>query len=105
MSRIRPIWRIVLGFIFLCCVMYSSSELPFNKNFVGFAVTVAAFVTYVVFAIKTPYDDPLRSMRDLIAQQTKQDSEQKANENDAQKRIDALEEELAKLRERLDEKQ
>lgn len=94
MSRIKPIWRIVLGFLFLMAVVYNSSMLAFGGSFAGFAVMAALFVVYVVYAIKTPYDDPLRSMRDLMAQQQAQAEQEKAEaarkvEADRQARLDA----------------
>ena len=84
MSRIKPIWRIVIGFIFLTCVVYSSSNLAFGGSYPGFAITAAAFAAYVVCAIKIPYDDPLRSMRDLMAQQVADEEERKRREREAE---------------------
>lgn len=85
MSRIKPIWRIVLGFLFLTVVVYNSSMLAFGGSFAGFAVMTALFVVYVVYAIKTPYDDPLRSMRDLMAQQAAEAEARARAEADAQR--------------------
>ena len=79
MSKIKPFWRIVIGFLLLLAVVYSSNMLSFGGSFVGFAVWVAGLIVYIYFAIKVPYDDPLRSMRDLIAQQNEQNRTQQAD--------------------------
>lgn len=120
MSRIKPVWRIVLGFLFLMAVVYNSSMLAFGGSFAGFAVMAALFVVYVVFAIRVPYDDPLRSMRDLMARQAEQAEQERGPDTAAvvsgreaslvettirqAQRITELEREVAELRARLGEK-
>ena len=76
MSKIKPFWRIVIGLLLLFTVVWSSNNLAFGGSFVGFAVWVAVLIVYIYFAVKVPYDDPLRSMRDLIAQQAEQNRQQ-----------------------------
>lgn len=102
MSKIKPFWRIVLGFVILCLATYNSSMLAFDGSFFAFAFWWAFLVAYIFAAIKIPYDDPLRSMRDLMAQQAAQKAEEKpAPDSAAEDRIAALEKELASLREQL----
>ena len=102
MSKIKPFWRIVLGFVILCLATYNSSMLAFDGSFFAFAFWWAFLVAYIFAAIKIPYDDPLRSMRDLMAQQAAQKAEEKpAPDPAAEDRIAALEKELASLREQL----
>ena len=102
MSKIKPFWRIVLGFLILCLATYNSSMLAFDGSFFAFAFWWAFLVAYIFAAIKIPYDDPLRSMRDLMAQQAQQKAEEKpAPDPAAEDRIAALEKELASLREQL----
>ena len=98
MKKIKPIWRIVIGFLLLCSVVTQSNMMTYGGEFWRFAVAVACFVVYVCFAIKIPYDDPLRSMRDLMAQQAQEQA--KAPAPDAE-RLAALEAELAELRQQL----
>lgn len=81
MSKIKPFWRVVLGLLLLFTVVWSSNELAFGGSFVGFAVWVSVLIVYIYFAIKIPYDDPLRSMRDLIAQQAEQNKPQPVETN------------------------
>lgn len=69
MSKIKPFWRIVIGFIILCVCVYCTNMLSFGASWFAFAFWWALFVAYVFLAIKIKYDDPLRSMRDLLAQQ------------------------------------
>lgn len=69
MSKIKPFWRIVIGFLILMVVVYGSNMMTYNGNFMGFAFPLSCLVVFIYFAIRIPYDDPLRSMRDLLAQQ------------------------------------
>lgn len=69
MSKIKPFWRIVLGFLILCVFVYNSNMMAMGDGFWGFAFWGAFLAAYIFAAIKIPYDDPLRSMRDLMAQQ------------------------------------
>ncbi|MBQ6396982.1 MAG: hypothetical protein IJI06_02415 [Oscillospiraceae bacterium] len=69
MSRIKPFWRIVLGFLILCVFVYNSNMMAMGDGFWGFAFWGAFLAAYIFAAIKIPYDDPVRSMRDLMAQQ------------------------------------
>ena len=69
MSKIKPFWRIVLGFVILCLFVYNSNMMAMGEGFGGFAFWGAFFAAYIFAAIKIPYDDPLRSMRDLMARQ------------------------------------
>ena len=102
MSKIKPFWRIVLGFVILCLATYNSSMLAFDGSFFAFAFWWAFLVAYIFAAIKIPYDDPLRSMRDLMAQQAQQKAEEKpAPDPAAADRIAALEKELADLKAKL----
>ncbi len=101
MSKIKPFWRVVLGFLILMAVVASSNELSFGGSFLGFAVSVAGLIVYIYFAIRVPYDDPLRSMRDLMAQQAEQTEAQKKAAVSDQERLAALEAELAELRQQL----
>lgn len=103
MSKIKPFWRIVLGFVILCVFVYNSNLMAMGDGFGGFAFWGAALAAYIFAAIKIPYDDPLRSMRDLIAQQQAEakTEEKTAPDPDAADRIAALEKELAELREQL----
>ena len=102
MSKIKPFWRIVLGFVILCLFVYNSNMMAMGEGFGGFAFWGAFFAAYIFAAIKIPYDDPLRSMRDLMAQQTaRQQEENPAPDPAAADRIAALEKELASLREQL----
>lgn len=102
MSRIKPFWRIVLGFLLLCFCVYNTNMLAFGGNAFAFAFWWAALAAYIFCAIKIKYDDPLRSMRDLMAKQTE---EKKAEGKDSSAdRIAALEKELAELREQLKDK-
>lgn len=94
MNKIKPFWRVVLGFLILMMVVASSNELSFGGSFLGFAVSVAGLIVYIYFAIRVPYDDPLRSMRDLMARQQAQAEQEKAEvdrkaEADRQARLDA----------------
>ncbi len=105
MSRIKPFWRIVLGFLILCAFVYNSNMMAMGDGFGGFAFWGAFLVAYIYAAIKIPYDDPLRSMRDLMAQQTaKQQEEKPVPDPDAADRVAALEKELADLKKRLEER-
>ena len=102
MSKIKPFWRIVLGFVILCVFVYNSNLMAMGDGFGGFAFWGAALAAYIFAAIKIPYDDPLRSMRDLMAQQAQQKAEEKpAPDPAAEDRIAALEKELSSLREQL----
>lgn len=105
MSKIRPFWRIVIGAILLLNLVWTSNELAFGGSFVGFAFWGAALAAYIFLAIKIPYDDPVRSMRDLMARQAEEQAAGKADapaaSQDAQTRIAALEAELADLKEQL----
>lgn len=69
MSNIKPFWRIVIGACILFNAVFCSSNLAFGGSFVGFAVWWAGLVAYIFLCIKIPYDDPVRSMRDLMARQ------------------------------------
>ena len=84
MSKIKPFWRIVIGAWILFNALYCSSNLAFGGSFFGFAVCWAALVAYIFLCIKIPYDDPVRSMRDLMAQQA---AEEQARREQA--RVDA----------------
>ena len=102
MSKIKPFWRIVIGLLLLFNVVMTSNRMAMQEGgFFAFAFWVAALVTFVVFAIRVPYDDPLRSMRDLLAQQqAEQKPEPEQDPSDAD-RIAALERELADLKAQL----
>lgn len=79
MSKIKPFWRIVIGFIILCvCVYYTNMLTMGGASWFDFAFWWALFVAYVFLAIKIKYDDPLRSMRDLLAQQIEANNPQQA---------------------------
>lgn len=70
MSKIKPFWRVVLGFLILGFVVSSSNRMIVQEgSFFAFAFWGAFLAAYIFLAIKIPYDDPLRSMRDLMAQQ------------------------------------
>ena len=85
MSKIRPFWRIVLGFlIFLACV-YNTNMLPFEHNIAAFAVWWAGLAAYIFCAVKIPYDDPLRSMRDLMARREAEEAQRRETEQAAEK--------------------
>ena len=105
MSKIKPFWRIVIGACILFNAMFCSSNLAFGGSFVGFAVWWAGLIAYVFLCFKIPYDDPVRAMRDLMAQQAAEQAAEKKNapeaSQDAQARIEALEAELADLKELL----
>ena len=74
MSKIKPFWRIVIGFWMLTNCLYYSSTIAERNNWIGFCFWGAAFATYVYFAIKIKYDDPVRSMRDILQAQTEEKS-------------------------------
>ena len=102
MSKIKPFWRIVLGFLILCLFVYNSNMMAMGEGFGAFAFWGAFLVAYIYAAIRIPYDDPLRSMRDLMARQAAQKAEEKPDPDPAAAdRIAALEKELASLREQL----
>lgn len=106
MSKIKPFWRIVLGFLILCVFVYNSNMMAMGDGFWGFAFWGAFLAAYIFAAIKIPYDDPLRSMRDLMAQQAadekaRREQEAAPKEQNAEDRIAALEAELAALRDQL----
>lgn len=82
MSKIKPIWRIVLGSLILLVFVYSSNAMSFGGSPFAFAFWGAAFVTFLIFAIRIKYDDPLRSMRDLMARQA---AEEAARREEAQR--------------------
>lgn len=100
MERIRPFWRIVLGFVIFCFCVSGTSNLFMGGSYGSFAFWWAFFVAYIFLCVKIKYDDPLRSMRDLLAEQA--ESGHKRNEDPPDTdRIAALEAELAKLREQI----
>lgn len=101
MSKIKPFWRIVIGACILFNAMFCSSNLAFGGSFVGFAVWWAGLIAYVFLCFKIPYDDPVRAMRDLMAQQAAEKKNAPEASQDAQARIEALEAELADLKEQL----
>lgn len=69
MAKIKPFWRVVIGAAIFFNAIYNSSNLAFGGSFFGFAVWWAALVAYIFLCVKIKYDDPVRSMRDLMAQQ------------------------------------
>lgn len=75
MEKIKPFWRIVIGAAIFFNAVYSSSNLAFGGSFFGFAVWWAALVAYIFLCVKIKYDDPVRSMRDLMAQQAAHERE------------------------------
>ena len=105
MSKIKPFWRIVIGACILFNAVFCSSNLAFGGSFIGFAVWWAGLIAYVFLCFKIPYDDPVRAMRDLMAQQAAEQAAEKKNapeaSQDAKARIEALEAELADLKEQL----
>ena len=101
MSRIKPFWRIVLGFLIFCVFVYNSNSMIMGEGAAGFAFWGAFLASYVFVAIKVPYDDPLRSMRDLMAEQM--GKSQPEEESEERGRVSQLEAELAALRKKLDE--
>ena len=101
MSRIKPFWRIVLGFLIFCVFVYNSNSMIMGEGAAGFAFWGAFLASYIFVAIKVPYDDPLRSMRDLMAEQI--GKSQSEETTDAQDRVSQMEAELASLRKKLDE--
>lgn len=78
MEKIRPFWRIVIGFLILCVCVYSTNVLPYNNNWFGFASSWAFLAAYIFLAVKVKYDDPLRSMRDMMQKQMEQQPEEEA---------------------------
>ena len=98
MERIKPFWRIVIGFLIFDVCVYYSNMIAYGDNWFAFSFWWAVFVAYVFLAVKVKYDDPLRSMRDIVAQQV----EQKASAAKTQQadRVQALikKEEAAKKR-------
>ena len=103
MSKIKPFWRIVIGLAIFFNFVYSSSAMNMGQgSFFAFAFWGAALAAYIFLCVKIKYDDPLRSMRDLIAQQSAQKAEEKpAPDPAAEDRIAALEKELADLKAKL----
>ena len=75
MEKIKPFWRIVIGAAIFFNAVYRSSNLAFGGSFFGFAVWWAALVAHIFLCVKIKYDDPVRSMRDLMAQQAAQERE------------------------------
>ena len=78
MEKIKPFWRIVIGFLILCTCVYYTNMLPFGNNWFAFAFWWAFLVAYIFLAVKIKYDDPLRSMRDMMQKQMEQQSEEEA---------------------------
>ena len=101
MARIKPFWRIVLGFIIFCFCVYHTGNLVFSGSYFAFSFWWAFFAAYVFLAVKIKYDDPLRSMRDLIAEQAAQGNARKQEDADAREKISKLEAELAAMKDRL----
>lgn len=100
MSKIKPFWRIVIGLFILFDAMVCSSNLAFGGSFFGFAVCWAALVAYVFLCIKIPYDDPIRSMRDLMAQQAEDEkAHQEQTRAEAAAKADAERQALAAAQE------
>lgn len=100
MSKIKPFWRIVIGAIFLFNIVWASNDLAFGGSFFGFAFWVAALAAYIFLAIKIPYDDPVRSMRDLMAQQAEDEKVRREQEQAAAaKKAEAERQALAAARE------
>lgn len=81
MSKIKPFWRIVIGFLILMVVVYGSNMMTYNGNFIGFAFPLSCLIVFIYLAIRIPYDDPLRSMRDLLAQQAEANRPQQTEAN------------------------
>ena len=46
--------------------------IAFGDNWFAFSFWWAFFAAYVFLAVKVKYDDPIRSMRDILAQQVEQ---------------------------------
>lgn len=80
-EKIKPFWRIVIGLCLLSLCVYNTNMLTFGGNFFAFAFWWAVLAAYIFLAVKIKYDDPLRSMRDLIAAQT---AEQAASQSPAE---------------------
>lgn len=79
MSRIKPFWRIVLGFLLLCFCVYNTNMISMGDgNAFAFSFWWAALAAYIFAAIKIKYDDPLRSMRDLLAEETARKQQEQA---------------------------
>lgn len=75
MEKIRPFWRIVIGFLIFCLCVRNTGMLAFGTGWFAFSFWWAFFAAYVFLAIKIKYDDPLRSMRDLMRDQLEQKAE------------------------------
>ena len=101
MERIRPFWRIVLGFIIFCFCVAGTNNLFMGESYGAFAFWWAFFVAYIFLCVKIKYDDPVRSMRDLMAEQI--GKSQSEEPTDAHDRASQREAELASLRKKLDE--
>lgn len=102
MSKIKPFWRIVIGACILFNAVFCSSNLAFGGSFIGFAVWWAALAAYIFLCIKIRYDDPIRAMRDLMAQQAedekaRRDQLAETERRDALKGRDAWAEKYASL--------
>lgn len=85
MSKIRPFWRVVLGLLILSVCVYNTNMLPFEHNIAAFAVWWAGLAAYIFCAVKIPYDDPLRSMRDLMARREAEEAQRREAEQAAEK--------------------
>lgn len=86
MKKIRPFWRIVIGFLIFCVCVYSTNALPYNNNWFGFASSWAFLAAYIFLAVKIKYDDPLRSMRDMMQKKMEQQSEEEAKRAEEERR-------------------
>lgn len=73
MERIRPFWRIVLGFVIFCFCVAGTNNLFMGESYGAFAFWWAFFVAYIFLCVKIKYDDPVRSMRDLMARQVEEE--------------------------------
>jgi len=84
MSKIKPFWRVVIGIFLFLNFVYSSNMMAMREaGFFAFAFWGAAMVAYIFLCIKIKYDDPVRSMRDLMARQAAQEAERKKQELEA----------------------
>ena len=73
-------------------------------SYADFAFWWAVLAAYIFLCVKIKYDDPLRSMRDLIAEQAAQGNARKQEDADAREKIAKLEAELAAMKDRLSDR-
>ena len=81
MSKIKPFWRIMIGLAIFFNFVYSSSAMNIGLgSFFSFAFWGAALAAYIFLCVKIKYDDPLRSMRDLMARQQEEQAARQQEE-------------------------